>query len=87
MVRGSATSKMQASVAILVDKRKEEKKQRKAKQLRKACLSCKGNEGYFSWGGSPAKSTYHCDCGETYPALELFDELYVWAIASPIVSR
>ena len=54
-----------------------------------SCPGCGANDCWvFVWEGSVRKTTARCDgCGYASPALELFDELTLLALARPLSTK
>ncbi len=48
------------------------------------CPRCGKSFDFFRWGGSAEKTTVHCFCGFSAPALDFYDEIDIKVLASPI---
>lgn len=48
------------------------------------CPDCGGYFDYFTWKGSPEKTTVHCFCGFSGPAQDYYDDIDIKVLASPI---
>ncbi len=48
------------------------------------CPTCDTSFDFFRWGGTAEKTTVHCFCGFSGPALDYYDEIDIKVLASPV---